>query len=76
MKRNPLVIADFLQQQQAKHLYRKPRITTSAQQGPTLYNFTADFCKDRQLNIRRTAALQQRRLGKVATDHRTQGQRP
>ena len=32
MKRNSPAIAEFLQQQQSKHLYRKPRITTTAQQ--------------------------------------------
>jgi len=32
MKRDSLAIAEFLQQQETKHLYRKPRITSSVQQ--------------------------------------------
>ena len=53
MKRNPLVIADFLQQQQAKHLYRKPRITTSAQQPDMVVDGVAylTFCSNDYLGL-------------------------
>jgi len=53
MKRNPSVVAEFLQQQQAKHLYRKPRVTTSAQQPDMVVDGLASltFCSNDYLGL-------------------------
>ena len=53
MKRNPAAIAEFLQQQQDKHLYRKPRLTTSAQQPDMVVDGVAylTFCSNDYLGL-------------------------
>jgi 8-amino-7-oxononanoate synthase len=59
MKRNPAAVAEFLQQQKTKHLYRKPRVTSSAQQPDMVVDGVAysTFCSNDYLGLANHPAL-------------------